>query len=84
MFQGSQESDNTAVNDPGNHSAPFGAGAGNYTSNIFPGPSRNHEQSPRQDWRRPRLVGESLPVVTACHPRENGVLAWMLYAVIGL
>lgn len=39
---------------------------------------------PPCNWRRPRLVGESLPVVTACHPRENGVLAWMVYAVIGL
>lgn len=39
---------------------------------------------PPCDWRTPRLVGESLPVVTACHPRENGVLAWMVYAVIGL
>ena len=27
---------------------------------------------------------EALPVVTACQPSEKGVLAWMVYAVIGL
>lgn len=56
----------------------------NYISNILTSEGRMKSSPPPCDWRRPRLVGESLPVVTACHPRENGVLAWMVYAVIGL
>lgn len=55
----------------------------NYIFNIFTG-RQSEEWPPPCDCRRPRLVGESLPVVTACHPRENGVLAWTVYAVIGL
>lgn len=56
----------------------------NYIFNNLTGKAEWRAVPPPCDWRRPRLVGESLPVVTACHPRENGVLAWMLYAVIGL
>ena len=57
----------------------------NYISNILTSEAGWRAAAPPPcDWRRPRLVGESLPVVTACHPRENGVLAWMVYAVIGL
>lgn len=56
----------------------------NYISNILTGEAEWRVTPPTRDWRKPRLDGESLPVVTACHPRENGVLAWMVYAVIGL
>ncbi len=56
----------------------------NYISNILAGQAEWRAATAPCDWRRPRLAGESLPVVTACHPREKGVLAWMVYAVIGL
>lgn len=56
----------------------------NYISKNLKGEADWRATPPPCDSRRPRLVGDSLPVVTACHPRENGVLAWMVYAVIGL
>lgn len=79
MFQDSEESDKMGVNGP----TTIDAGV-KITSSIFSQPRHDEEWPPPGDWRRPQLAGESLPVVTACHPRENGVLAWMVYAVIGL
>ena len=29
-------------------------------------------------YTQPTQIDKSLPVVTACHPREKGVLAWMV------